>query len=181
MIQFYRWTLSFPPLVGPQNPRAVRLVNKLIGNTTHATCLKAVFGKKDDFGCPQQLTGVLRIFPAVFDFSSVCYIPVQLHQKSDADSYFLKLCPHLFSEGMPHLFWHFVTAVWCPSMPAGCFPVASGAHLTIRGRAAGSKMTEIATSVVFKKDIFFKGCIFSNVYLSKMYFSKDLKNSVFSS
>ena len=103
MIQFYRWTLSFPPLVGPQNPRAVRLVNKLIGNTTHATCLKAVFGKKDDFGCPQQLTGVLRIFPAVFDFSSVCYIPVQLHQKSDADSYFLKLCPHLFSEVMPPL------------------------------------------------------------------------------
>ena len=52
MIQFYRWPFSFPPLAEPQNPRAVRLVNKLIGNTTHATCLKAVFGKNDGFANP---------------------------------------------------------------------------------------------------------------------------------
>ena len=41
MIQFYRWTLSFPPLAEPQNPRAVRLVNKLIGSTRHDSCLNS--------------------------------------------------------------------------------------------------------------------------------------------
>ena len=66
MIQFYRWTLSFPPLAGPQNPRAVRLVNKLIGNTTCTTCLKPLFGKNDHFASPRQpLTGILRIFPGL--------------------------------------------------------------------------------------------------------------------
>ena len=49
----------------------------------------------------------------VFDFCSICCMLVQLHQISEG-------MPHLFSEGM--YLGIFVTAVWCPSMPAGRVP-----------------------------------------------------------
>ena len=150
MIQFYRWTLSFPPLEGPQNPRAVRLVNKLIGNTTCTTCLKPLFGKNDHFASPRQpLTGLLRIFPGL----CLTFLPSAARAVASdfCPTYFLKVC-----------IWAFLSQ---RSGVHGCqqasFPVASVAHLMIWGRAGGSKMTEISNGV------------FSKVYISqKVYFVK---------